>query len=150
MNNLISVTFHNQTITAIEHHGQPYIAMQPLVKHLGLNWAEQIVLLNQLLPTSIEMLDVKAADGYPHCFLCIPLSKLCRYLYLIDTNQVAIALIPSLAAFKKQLQQKLAGERIGMGREIHALIKPLLVDQPGKVKSMIDQINQAEIKHQAA
>lgn len=154
MNNLITIPFHNQTITAINHDGKPYIAMQPLVAHLGLDWAEQLVFINQLLqnPAEVLVLDAQTASEPYRRYLCIPLSNLSRYLYSVDANHVRIDLIQPLAEFKKQWQQLLNCHRLSLGLAINALIAPLLVNvsESCPVQTMIARINNAEILRQAA
>jgi prophage antirepressor-like protein len=38
---LISVNFHDQSLVATVHKGQPYIAMKPICENLGLQWQSQ-------------------------------------------------------------------------------------------------------------
>ncbi len=41
MNHLINVPFRNTTLEMIDHDGQPYVAMKPIVEGMGLDWKTQ-------------------------------------------------------------------------------------------------------------
>ena len=42
----ITVPFHNTNLYLVEHNGQPYIPMRPVVEGMGLTWASQTVKFN--------------------------------------------------------------------------------------------------------
>ncbi|MDR8351497.1 hypothetical protein FPK35_26595, partial [Acinetobacter baumannii] len=39
------VPFHDAELMIIEHHGQPYTPMKPIVEAMGLDWKSQFVKL---------------------------------------------------------------------------------------------------------
>ena len=39
--NISLINFHSQTLMAIEHEGQKYVAMRNIVENLGIDWKAQ-------------------------------------------------------------------------------------------------------------
>ncbi|MFX6152907.1 phage antirepressor N-terminal domain-containing protein, partial [Acinetobacter baumannii] len=42
----ITVPFHNAELYLVEHDGQPYTPMKPIVEGMGLAWQSQLAKLN--------------------------------------------------------------------------------------------------------
>lgn len=45
MSNLQTINFHNHNLYLIEHDGQPFTPMKPIVRGMGLNWSAQLAKL---------------------------------------------------------------------------------------------------------
>lgn len=89
MNKLITIPFHHQTITAIDHDGKPYIAMRPIVENLGLDWGSQSVKINEKFSSTVAIIATVAEDGKQREMLCLPLTKLAGFLYSINPTKVS-------------------------------------------------------------
>jgi hypothetical protein len=78
MSTAITVPFHGSNLFVIEHNGQPYTPMRPIVEGMGLNWASQFTKLqeNQLRWAPVVISATVAGDGKIREMLCMPLRKL--------------------------------------------------------------------------
>ncbi|MGV0998254.1 MAG: phage antirepressor N-terminal domain-containing protein [Fluviibacter sp.] len=38
MNQIIPVSFHNDSLAIVDHDGQPFVPMRPIVANMGLAW----------------------------------------------------------------------------------------------------------------
>lgn len=84
----IAVPFHNTELFLIEHNGQPYTPMKPIVDGMGLTWQSQHRKLTEnqgrwgiikmMIPTRGDMQEA----------ICLPLRKLLAWLTTISPNKV--------------------------------------------------------------
>ena len=49
----IIVPFHGAELFVVEHSGQPFAPMRPIVEGMGIDWASQFVKLKQRFSTSV-------------------------------------------------------------------------------------------------
>jgi len=126
MNKQTTASFNNQTLSTLEHKGQPYIAMQPLADHLGIDWADNITKINGQYRQSAHIF-TQRSTGKAHQLLCLPLSDLIGFLYSTDLSAVKPEFILALKNFKQQCIQRLLNnaERTH-SPELSLLITPLL------------------------
>lgn len=73
---LMSVAFHGDTI-------QPYVAMRPIVEHMGLGWSAQRIKIAKRSDATVSEIDTVAEDGRIRDMICLPLRKLPAWLYPI-------------------------------------------------------------------
>ncbi|EHL5742720.1 hypothetical protein KEB67_005058, partial [Escherichia coli] len=45
--NMITVPFHGDSLYVVNHNGEPYVPMKPIVEGMGLAWAPQFTKLKQ-------------------------------------------------------------------------------------------------------
>ena len=84
----ISVPFHGTELFVIEHDGQPYTPMKPIVEGMGLAWqAQHRKLLDRFNSTVTEMVMV-ADDGKQRSMTCLPMRKLFGWLMSISPNKI--------------------------------------------------------------
>lgn len=84
----LTVPFHGSALYIIEHNGQPYTPMKPIVEGMGLTWQPQLAKLNSnkerwgitkiVIPTLGDMQEA----------VCLPLRKLFAWLMSISPNKV--------------------------------------------------------------
>ncbi|MFE1970814.1 phage antirepressor N-terminal domain-containing protein, partial [Acinetobacter baumannii] len=84
----ITVPFHNAELYLVEHDGQPYTPMKPIVEGMGLAWQSQLAKLNAnpqrwgitkiVIPTLGDLQEM----------VCLPLRKLLAWLTTISPNKV--------------------------------------------------------------
>ncbi|WP_228146884.1 phage antirepressor N-terminal domain-containing protein [Acinetobacter sp. ANC 4470] len=84
----ISVPFYNAELYIIEHNGQPYTPMKPIVDGIGLDWASQFVKLKQRFSSTIVEITIVANDGKGRLMTCLPVKKLFGWLMTISPNKV--------------------------------------------------------------
>lgn len=89
MNTLITVPFHSDTLFIVDHNGQPYIPMKPIVESMGLDWKSQYDKLTTnprfcMVEITIQM----PGDDQKRAVCCMPLRKLCGWLLGINPGKV--------------------------------------------------------------
>lgn len=89
---LIPVLFDQDTLILVEHNGQPYVVMKPLVTAMGLAWPPQYVKLMEKFGSVVTEIMTTGADGKQYSMTCLPLRKLPGWLYSINPGK----LVPSL------------------------------------------------------
>jgi DNA-binding MarR family transcriptional regulator len=85
---LISIPFRGNTLFLVEHHGQPYTPMRPIVEGMGLNWKSQYARLRNDPRFSCGDITTTGSDGKRYKMVCLPLRKLFGWLMTINPNRV--------------------------------------------------------------
>ncbi|OFD35113.1 phage antirepressor N-terminal domain-containing protein, partial [Acinetobacter baumannii] len=83
-----TVPFHNAELYLVEHDGQPYTPMKPIVEGMGMDWASQFVKLKQRFASTIVEITIVANDGKERLMTCLPVRKLFGWLMTISPNKV--------------------------------------------------------------
>lgn len=84
----ITVPFYNAELYIVEHNGQPYTPMKPIVDGIGLDWASQFIKLKQRFASTIVEITMVANDGKERLMTCLPVKKLFGWLMTISPNKV--------------------------------------------------------------
>lgn len=100
-NRAITVPFHGADLYVVEHNGQPYTPMKPIVQAMGLDWGSQFrkVAANEarwgvttmVMPSAATVVDstmVGSADGKSRALTCIPVRKVAAWLTTIEPGKV--------------------------------------------------------------
>lgn len=89
-NSIISVPFHNDTLTATLVNSVPYVAIKPICEKLGIDWDSQRHRIDRhhVLKSTKVMITAVAADGKLREMLMLPINKLNGWLFGIDANRV--------------------------------------------------------------
>jgi hypothetical protein len=105
---LIPVPFRDDTLTLIDHGGEPYVAMRPIVELIGLAWgAQTIKLTTGKLASVVSMIETTGSDGKRYEMLCLPLRKIPAYLYSIDANKVRADLRETVLTYQDECDEVL-------------------------------------------
>ncbi|MGX8940751.1 phage antirepressor N-terminal domain-containing protein [Symbiopectobacterium sp. Eva_TO] len=86
--NTITVPFHGNALYIVNHNGEPYTPMKPIVEGMEMDWASQFTKLKQRFNTTIAEITMVAEDGRTRKMLCLPLRKLAGWLQTINPNKV--------------------------------------------------------------
>lgn len=88
MSALMTVPFHGVQLYLVEHDGQPYVPMRPMVEGIGLDWKSQHAKLsaNQRRWGMVNI-TTPSAGGLQESS-CIPLRKLPGWLSRLEPNKV--------------------------------------------------------------
>lgn len=98
----IVVPFHNKELYIIEHEGQAYVPMKPIVEGMGLAWAAQTVKLNSNKDRwGVSFIETPTISG-PQTMLCILLRKLPAWLYSIHASKVKPALRENVLMYQNE------------------------------------------------
>lgn len=95
----ITVPFQGADLYVVEHNGQPYTPMKPIVTAMGLDWKSQHrkVAANEarwgvtelVMPsTMVELTIVASADGKSRALTCIPVRKVAAWLATVEPGKV--------------------------------------------------------------
>lgn len=107
MNNLITIPFHHQTITAIESDGKHYIAMRPIVENLGLDWKSQHVKINDKFGRRVVIITTRDTLNRKQQLVCLPVSKIAAFLYSINASKVKPHLRQTILDYQEQCDEVL-------------------------------------------
>lgn len=102
MNLSIPVPFHGNTLYLVEHNGEAYTPMKPIVEGMGLDWAAQFTKVKQRFASTIAEIAMVAEDGKQRLMTCLPLRKLPGWLYSISVNKVKPALRELVARYQTE------------------------------------------------
>lgn len=84
----ITVPFHGADLYVVEHNGQPYTPMKPIVQAMGLDWGSQFrkVAANETR-WGIVNLTIPSAGG-EQAMTCLPVRKTAAWLTTIEPGKV--------------------------------------------------------------
>ncbi|EFH8163350.1 TPA: phage antirepressor N-terminal domain-containing protein [Escherichia coli] len=83
----INVQFHGSELYVIEHNGEPYTPMKPIVEGMRLDWMGQLTKLKGRFSKGIEEISIPTPGGNQK-MICLPLRKLAAWLNSISANKV--------------------------------------------------------------
>ncbi len=86
--NTMTVPFYGNSLYVVNHNGEPYTPMKPIVKGMGMDWMGQLTKLKQRFSSTIEEISIVAEDGKKRRMVCLPLRKLAGWLQTISPNKV--------------------------------------------------------------
>lgn len=87
--NTITVPFHGNALYVVNHNGEPYTPMKPIIDGMGMDWASQFTKLKQRFKTSIVKITMQLlGDDQRREIICLPLRKLAGWLQTISPNKV--------------------------------------------------------------
>jgi hypothetical protein len=83
----ITVPFHGNALYVVNHNGEPYTPMKPIVEGMGLDWKSQRTKIKQRFAKGGVEITIPTAGG-PQRMLCLQLRKLAAWLATIQPNKV--------------------------------------------------------------
>jgi hypothetical protein len=84
----VSVPFHGAELYIVEHNGQPYTPMKPIVEGMGLDWGGQHKKLAANQDRwGVSIMEMPSAGGSQSA-LCLPLRKLGGWLMTVHATRV--------------------------------------------------------------
>ena len=116
------VPFHGSSLYLVEHQGQPYVPMKPVIEGMGLAWAAQFVKLKSKFSKGISEIEIPSAGGN-QVMICLPLRKLPAWLYSIQPNKVAPEIRPAVIAYQEECDEVL-WQYWTKGKAERATVKP--------------------------
>lgn len=84
----INVPFHGSELYVVNHNGEPYTPMKPIIDGMGMDWASQFTKLKQRFKSTVVEITMVAADGKSRSMICLALRKLAAWLNTISPNKV--------------------------------------------------------------
>lgn len=86
-NSLIPVKFHDDTIFYIEHEGEMFVPMKPIIENMGLAWEPQARKLRDEPRWGMIKMVIPSKGGNQET-ICIPFRKLAGFLATINPDKV--------------------------------------------------------------
>lgn len=83
----INVPFHGAELYVVNHNGEPYTPMKPIVEGMGMDWASQFTKLKQRFAKGIVEIAIPSVGGV-QTMICLALRKLNGWLQTISPNKV--------------------------------------------------------------
>lgn len=88
MSALMTVPFHGVQLYLVEHEGQPFVPMRPMVEGMGIDWSYQSRKLNASKHRyGVAVIATPSAGGVQES-ICIPLRKLPGWLGTLEPGRV--------------------------------------------------------------
>lgn len=84
----INVPFHGAALAVIEHEGQPYTPMKPIVLGMGMAWQPQHKKMLERFKSTITEMVMVAEDGKQRSMTCLPLRKLPGWLNTVSPGKI--------------------------------------------------------------
>ena len=107
MNSTYLVPFCHTELTLIDHGGEPYVAMKPVVEGMGLAWEPQFSKLKQRFNSVITEIVTTGKDGKQYNMICLPLKKLFGWLMTISPNKVKAELRNTIIRYQEECDEVL-------------------------------------------
>lgn len=102
MNEIIPVTFHGDTLALVNHEGEPFLPMKPVVENMGLDWKSQYNKLTAKFESVMVIITTTAGDGKQYEMLCLPLRKFPAWVYSINPNKVKPELREKIVSYQEE------------------------------------------------
>lgn len=83
----MTVPFYGNSLYVVNHNGEPYTPMKPIVKGMGMDWKSQYAKLKQRFAKAMVEITIPTAGGFQR-MACLPLRKLAGWLQTISPNKV--------------------------------------------------------------
>ncbi|MFI8417707.1 phage antirepressor N-terminal domain-containing protein [Serratia sp. NPDC078593] len=83
----ITVPFHGNALYVVNHNGEPYTPMRPIIDGMGLTYQGQVEKLKSRFSKGVREISIPTAGG-PQTMLCLQLRKLAAWLATIQPNKV--------------------------------------------------------------
>lgn len=97
------IIFRQAELLLVEHDGQPFVPMKPVVEGMGLSWQPQHEKLkNGRFSSVITEIVTTGSDGKRYSMACLPLRKLAGWLMSIHPAKVRESIRDSVVAYQSE------------------------------------------------
>lgn len=83
----INVPFHGSSLYIVNHNGEPYTPMKPIVEGMGITWQSQLEKIKNRFSKGVTEIVIPSAGG-SQSMTCLALRKLNGWLQTISPNKV--------------------------------------------------------------
>ena len=97
----INVTFHGDALYLVNHDGEPFVPMKPVVESMGLTWQSQNTKLKQRFAKGVTEIVIPTAGG-DQAMTCLALRKLNGWLHTINVGKVRAELREKVARYQDE------------------------------------------------
>ena len=108
MADLLPVAFHGDTLSLVEHNGEPFTAIKPICDAIGLDWKNQHSKLTGAgFRWGCGVITTTGADGKTYSMVCLPMRKLSGWLASISAAKVKPEIRDKLIAYQDECDDAL-------------------------------------------
>ncbi|EEC8560625.1 phage antirepressor N-terminal domain-containing protein [Escherichia coli] len=101
--NMMTVPFHGDSLYVVNHNGEPYVPMKPIVEGVGLDWKTQYRKLKQRFNSCmVEMTIQLPGDTQRRPVICLALRKLAGWLQTISPNKVKLKIRDKVIQYQEE------------------------------------------------
>lgn len=104
---LFPVPFYQDTLVIVDHDGQPFVAMKPIVDNMGLDWKTQHEKLTAKFSSVMGIIPTTGADGKTYEMVCLPLRKIPAFLYSVNPSKVKPELREKIVCYQSECDDAL-------------------------------------------
>ncbi|MGB3256062.1 MAG: phage antirepressor N-terminal domain-containing protein [Buttiauxella gaviniae] len=137
----INVPFHGDNLYLINHNGEAFTPMKPIVDGMGLAWAPQHEKLKQRFGSTITEIVIVAGDGKNRGMTCLALRKLAGWLHTINIGKVRPELREKVARYQEEcddvLYQYWTKGQASNPRKVKTLPGKISKDQQAAIKELV-------------
>ena len=152
----ISVPFHGTDLFVVNHNGEPYTPMRPIVEGMGLAWQTQHRKLTERFKTCItEMVMQLPGDTQRRSVVCMALRKLAGWLHTISPNKVRPEIRDRVIQYQEECDDVLyeywtKGQVVNPRKSVKTQLGKITADQQYAIKEMVMSRGQALPKDKQA
>lgn len=103
MTDIARISFHGAEVLSTLVDGQPYVALRPVVEHLGMDYSSQLRKLRNKSWATMGLCPMVGADGKTHQMVTVDTRTFLMLLATIDEHRVADAVRPILVAYQSEI-----------------------------------------------
>ncbi|HNX77564.1 MAG TPA: phage antirepressor N-terminal domain-containing protein [Candidatus Rifleibacterium sp.] len=107
LQSLSPVLFHGDTIFVVDHQGEPFAPVRPIIENLGIDWANQQQKLSHNKARWGVVLITTPSAGGAQKMLCIPVRKLAGFLATISPVRVREEVRPKVIQYQNECDDAL-------------------------------------------
>lgn len=138
----ISVPFHGTDLFVVNHNGEPYTPMKPIVEGMGMDWASQFTKMKKRFKSTIVEITMVASDGKSRSMICLALRKLAGWLHTISPNKVRPEIRDRVIQYQEECDDVLyeywtKGQVVNPRKAVKTQPGKITVDQQYAIKEMV-------------
>ncbi|SSK77452.1 antirepressor protein [Klebsiella pneumoniae] len=152
----INVPFYGNSLFVVEHNGEPYTPMKPIIDGMGMDWASQFTKLKQRFKTSIVKITMQLpGDNQRRDIICLALRKLAGWLQTISPNKVRPEIRDRVIQYQEECDDVLyeywtKGEVKNPRKAVKTAPGKITADQQFAIKELVMSRGQALPKEKQA
>ncbi|WP_419179051.1 phage antirepressor N-terminal domain-containing protein [Klebsiella pneumoniae] len=148
--------FYGNSLFVVEHNGEPYTPMKPIIDGMGMDWASQFTKLKQRFKTSIVKITMQLpGDNQRRDIICLALRKLAGWLQTISPNKVRPEIRDRVIQYQEECDDVLyeywtKGEVKNPRKAVKTAPGKITADQQFAIKELVMSRGQALPKEKQA
>ena len=101
----INVPFYGNSLFVVEHNGEAYTPMKPIVEGMGLDWKSQHKKISQRFYKGMVEITIPSVGGI-QSMICLALRKLAAWLNSISPNKVRPEIRDNVIRYQEECDVK--------------------------------------------